>query len=375
MAALYKTQCPHCAAKFRISDQHLKQAKGAVRCGSCMLVFQASEHLTPIQAGAVKPPIRPSQPAPPDWQHLDLSNAETITKTTGAPTTEFGDTFLDTDTENDDFLYQESFVSQDHTNIDDSWAEELLRELKEDTSPALTQHDTNLPEDTLTEEEDTPQTTEATSDSEEEAHEEPVEDWLNEGLLDELLMPEPVSESAATAPTAPLFSKPGINWAQQVKWGVLTLLLLVVLGAQYLYVNFHSLARSPEHRPKIAFLCEYLGCQLPSMSNLNRIRSQHLVVRTHPEYEDALQVDALIYNLAEYEQPFPNIGLEFSDQQGNVVASRLFTPSEYLSGSLKEATMMPPSVPVRLSLTLENPSSDAHNHRMRFYSPDEPNSP
>src|SRR5699024_3371793 len=135
-----------------------------------------------------------------------------------------------------------------------------------------------------------------------------------------------------------------------LKWAALCLILVVALAAQYLYFNFDSIARTPEYRPVVAQFCELANCQLPSMSNLNRIRSQHLVIRNHPEYEDALQVDALLYNLAEYEQPYPNLGLEFSNNQGETVASRLFKPSEYLSGNLKGAESMPPSTPIRISL-------------------------
>ncbi len=39
------TRCPKCATAFRISDSLLKSAKGVVRCGSCLNVFNASNHI------------------------------------------------------------------------------------------------------------------------------------------------------------------------------------------------------------------------------------------------------------------------------------------------------------------------------------------
>lgn len=39
------TRCPKCATSFRISEAHLKSAKGAVRCGSCLNIFNARENL------------------------------------------------------------------------------------------------------------------------------------------------------------------------------------------------------------------------------------------------------------------------------------------------------------------------------------------
>lgn len=375
MAALYKTQCPHCAAQFRLSDQHLKQAKGAVRCGSCMLVFQADQHLVEIPEGAVKPPVRAAQPSEqPSWHDMDLSQSLDAKATTpsASSNSEFSDSFLALS--NDDFsqpLQNEDFsdmegaaASEPSANNDDAWAEALLRELEEDDK--------------------TPPTTESTTppahapDNEEPVTEEDndgtgLDDWLNEGLFDELLLPEQTSK--ATPAPANIFSRPGINWWQQIKWTAASFVLLAALAAQFLYFNFEKIARTPEYRPTMAQLCDLIGCQLPSMSNLNRIRSQHLVVRTHPEYDDALQVDALLYNLASHDQPYPNLALEFSNKKDEVVASRLFKPAEYLPGNLKDADTMPPSTPVRISLTLTNPSNDAINHRMLFYSPDNPSSP
>ena len=54
MAAQYKTRCPHCAAQFKITEEHLKQARGAVRCGSCLQIFQASDYLKNLQATPAK---------------------------------------------------------------------------------------------------------------------------------------------------------------------------------------------------------------------------------------------------------------------------------------------------------------------------------
>src|SRR5690606_23403426 len=64
MATQYKTKCPHCQAQFRISEEHLKQAKGQVRCGSCLKVFLATENLVPDSADAHKPAAKPAPSAP-----------------------------------------------------------------------------------------------------------------------------------------------------------------------------------------------------------------------------------------------------------------------------------------------------------------------
>lgn len=39
------TQCPKCSTSFRITEAHLKSAKGSVRCGSCLNIFNARDNL------------------------------------------------------------------------------------------------------------------------------------------------------------------------------------------------------------------------------------------------------------------------------------------------------------------------------------------
>lgn len=45
MAETHITRCPHCHTTFRIRTEQLSAAKGAVRCGSCLQVFKATEHI------------------------------------------------------------------------------------------------------------------------------------------------------------------------------------------------------------------------------------------------------------------------------------------------------------------------------------------
>ncbi len=39
------TRCPECSTVFRVTEQHLNIAKGKVRCGACLSIFKATDHL------------------------------------------------------------------------------------------------------------------------------------------------------------------------------------------------------------------------------------------------------------------------------------------------------------------------------------------
>lgn len=63
MAETFITQCPHCGTSFRVSDEQLSIANGSVRCGACLQVFSARNHI--VTAAAAKPKPKPAaRPAP-----------------------------------------------------------------------------------------------------------------------------------------------------------------------------------------------------------------------------------------------------------------------------------------------------------------------
>lgn len=51
------TRCPKCATSFRITSAQLQSAKGAVRCGSCLHIFKAQDHLLSGEAPVAAPPL------------------------------------------------------------------------------------------------------------------------------------------------------------------------------------------------------------------------------------------------------------------------------------------------------------------------------
>ncbi len=45
MSKHYATQCPECHSRFQVTLDQLNKAQGLVRCGSCLAVFPADQHL------------------------------------------------------------------------------------------------------------------------------------------------------------------------------------------------------------------------------------------------------------------------------------------------------------------------------------------
>ncbi|WP_419721970.1 DUF3426 domain-containing protein [Pseudomonas nitroreducens] len=166
------------------------------------------------------------------------------------------------------------------------------------------------------------------------------------------------------------WQKPKRRWGRNLFWLLLILLALAALAGQYIAYHFEELARQDQYRPWFAQACPELGCTLPSKVDVEQIRSSNLVVRSHPDFSGALVVDAIIYNRANFSQPFPLLEMRFADLNGQLIASRRFKPSEYLSGELAGQSEMPPQTPIHISLDILDPGPKAVNYSLSFHSPE-----
>ena len=153
---------------------------------------------------------------------------------------------------------------------------------------------------------------------------------------------------------------------KRVRWIIAALVLSLLLLGQFAWFNLHVLSLNPVLRGSYATMCQLLHCTLPPLVNVQAIRSLELVIRSHPNHQDVLQVDTVIINEAGHTQPFPDLQLTFTDINGHVVANRTFTPPEYLAGELAGSLVMPKAQPVRLGLEIIDPGAKAVNYQLKF---------
>jgi predicted Zn finger-like uncharacterized protein len=363
MAGQYKTRCPHCGAQFKISDEHLGQARGAVRCGSCLQIFQATDHFigdTPAPTLANDDDKAPADDNAGQWQYAldDETDPQDDGKATGGGKfgdSELSDSFLSLDRDGDEGL-GEDFSDMEGASraggsddADEAWAEALLEDLDDENDPAPA---TTPPP---------PKPRPATKSRPDPISEDDDQfEFLNSTSTRRHKVANERLDYMAPPPSGP---------AVTAKWVLLSVLALVLLAAQYAFFHFDTLARSPQWRPLYAQACQLLGCQLPLQTDLSRLRGANLVVRSHPHYQNALMVDALLFNEGDWPQPFPALELTFKDLRGNTVATRRFAPAEYLRGELAGLNAMPVNTPVHIALEIVDPGEQAVNYNLRLRAP------
>ena len=428
MAETHITRCPHCQTTFRIRLEQLAAAKGAVRCGSCLQVFKAANHLingaqsapakspNPLVKKAINPTVKKSIPKKPvpapakkDAVVDDLSFDDIPDQINDDPLEDLGIRQPDRDSnevfENSLQLDDSIFSMQEKTkpsrysllgnhqdiefeddrfggnndHADESWTSSLIDDDQNSKSSsyddswaeALLDVDDNLIDD-IDMSSSTSNTAQQKDDFVPSLDDEPESDQYHLGgstsfkqetveieltIADSVhdLLDEPLNLDNKSKKKAQVVASPSFLWL----WLSGALIMIFTLVAQVGYFKFDSWSRNPEYRPAYAFSCQLLNCQLPAIQNIRKMSTQHFMVRPHPKVKQALYIDTLLINNADYKQPFPDLNLIFTDLNDQTVASRHFKPEEYLAGELAGSNSMPLNVPIHIAIEIANPGAEA----------------
>ncbi|VVO28228.1 DUF3426 domain-containing protein [Pseudomonas fluorescens] len=416
MTDSFVTQCPHCQTSFRVSHAQLSVARGVVRCGSCLQVFNAAKQLLEQAGKEAILPVAPAivetaEPAEPEpraisqkqWTaaELDLDSLDLdeelarLEQREIQPTTEFGRHREDSlsarrdSAEHDEAPWSDSLFSEsaaDRAEAAEATEVTLTPEPAiEPSRPARTEPSLSLEPVELDDETLPPQlrlndpldaplhherlsATDASDDIEDDLPS--IEPLRKRRERSEPAMRAEVLQDLTDDPLQLDWQKRRSPWGRRFFWLLLILLGAGALAGQYIAYHFDELARQDQYRPWFQQFCPQIGCTVPSKVDIAKIKSSNLVVRSHPEFNGALVVDAIIYNRAPFSQPFPLLELRFADLNGHLIASRRFKPGEYLNGDLEGMAEMPPQTPIHIALDILDPGAKAVNYSLSFHSPE-----
>lgn len=304
------TRCPQCETSFRLTDEHLSMADGAVRCGSCLSIFQAEAYMEDVPLHLQEE----TQPEPPTNRAANGEipagvTAEELPEVAPEVSTELADSVLD------EFIYlsyDKSLVlksAQDGVAITDYWeAFELYAAYLQPPVDPSTQH------------------------------------WQ--------VPPELVDPDLLVGEYEP-------HTGLSLYWSAGAMVLIVFGILQYLYFNFDRYATDIRYRQYALEICQTLRCDVADYSDAEFLATGELAIRTHPSVSGALIVDAIVQNTGVFRQRFPDVRLRFVNPKGTLVVARTFSPGDYLAGEFRGLRYIPANTEVRFALEIVDPGEMA----------------
>ena len=152
--------------------------------------------------------------------------------------------------------------------------------------------------------------------------------------------------------------------ARRSLWPVL--LVVPLLGVSLLYLLRDSIPGLPLPKSVLEPVCEVFGCELPLQRDVSSIHLLDRRIVTHPTEDKALYVSIDVVNKAEFVQAYPVLAVTLANSAGEAVASRDFTPQDYLARGLLDTARLEPNKPVRINLEIVDPGDDAKSFEIEF---------
>lgn len=333
-----QTQCPFCHSVFYITTLQLQSYHGHARCGQCQQVFDAAANLI-AQPSSDNPT---TSVATPTQAAIDSAELTTV---------HLGDVF------DSDFLDQQLIAPKPGAN-----AVQAIPEAQK-TADAQRLEAEDLVEKILAVQPHTSQkpltadgTTQQQNTNVMSEHEETLLGYLKQSGVASAQTPAINRDAFREKPAQHRIlqaTRQRKNNAGTIGWGILSLLMLVLLAAQYIYFNFEKLTYNAATRPYMTSLCQAIGCSLPYM-NADEIQLQHVSLLSNVANQTTFT--ATLVNQSSLSQPFPALKLVLL-RQGKIIAGEILQPREYLPEQSQTLSRLPSHTPYQIMFTIDRSTS------------------
>jgi predicted Zn finger-like uncharacterized protein len=284
------TQCPHCRAKFRVRDEHVRAHGGLVRCGACRGIFDARAHLIegtlpPTEADAPQSAFSPQtiiagMPAMnPPPKKLEPAVAQADAK-------------------------PQTAVAASAASAPASYATAAIK----------------------------------TASTEREAHSTAVKSVDKPAHIIPV-SPAPVYEATAT-PVNPDIDAERYRWrslgrplstSAKVVYGLLSSIATIALMLQAAYWFRDDIAsRVPSMQPLLSTLCESAGCRVGPPKRGSELGFLSTELTADPAHKGLFFFTATLHNKGAHPVAYPSLVLTLEGATGEPISRRVFTPQQYL---------------------------------------------
>ena len=154
-------------------------------------------------------------------------------------------------------------------------------------------------------------------------------------------------------------------------WGLISIFLLVTLTGQIIYLFRAEISiLAPSARPYLEQYCEVLNCKVPVLqqAELLSIESSDMQ-KGAARQQGVATLTAMIRNQATFPQVLPSLELTLTDTQDRALASRIFTPGEYLEENRHLSDTIESNKEISVTLKIDSRNLNAAGYRLLLLYP------
>lgn len=144
-------------------------------------------------------------------------------------------------------------------------------------------------------------------------------------------------------------------------WSIASVALVLLFAVQVVHHARAELVREPAMAPYLLRIYAALGVAIDPRWEVERYALLHQpqITPEHSGAQPRLRVRASFANGARRAQPYPLLRLTLEDRWGSPVATRDFTPREYLHDDARNARLLAPGEETRAELLVLDPGKDS----------------
>jgi predicted Zn finger-like uncharacterized protein len=150
-------------------------------------------------------------------------------------------------------------------------------------------------------------------------------------------------------------------------WTLGVILLILVAIGQSSWLGRQQLMRYSEGRALLGTICAVTGCAVPARSAPKQIRVLNRSIISHPDVDNALQINLTFVNRAEFPQPLPLLDIVLYNLEKKPVVHRRFAPVEYLETEPDKEQLLQPGQAMEVEMVVEDPGKDVTGFKLDFF--------
>ena len=153
-------------------------------------------------------------------------------------------------------------------------------------------------------------------------------------------------------------------------WGLINICILVALVGQAIYLYRAELSVFlPSARPYLEQYCETLNCKIPISQQTELLSIESSDMQKDAAQQGVATLIVMIRNQATLPQLFPSLELTLTDTKDKALASRIFSPREYLKKNGHLSETIEPDKEISVTLKIDSGDLNAAGYRLLLLYP------